>query len=112
MVRISLTFLKFSLEDILSLKDINRTFIILLPKKSQANTVDDYSPITLCNVVHKIISKVICNRLMIILLKMIGPFQSAFLKGGMISYNYIIAYEVTHSFKTKRKARQWELNWT
>jgi hypothetical protein len=45
------------------LKVINATMITLIPKENEAKTPDRYRPIALCNVVYKIISKVIDNRL-------------------------------------------------
>jgi hypothetical protein len=44
------------------------TFLALIPKKKEENTIDKYRPISLCNVVYKIISKIIANRLKPILL--------------------------------------------
>lgn len=35
--------------------------------------------------------------------KIISPFQSDFVKGRMITYNYIVAHEVLRSFKMKRE---------
>lgn len=64
-----------------------------------------FIPISLCNVCYKIISKIIANRLKIVLEKFIGSFQSAFVKGWMISYNYIIAHEILRSFKRRRKCK-------
>lgn len=89
-----------------SLSTINYTFIIFIPKKSQATSVNDFRPISHCNVVYKIISKVIANGLRLILTKIIGSFQSAFLKGIIVSDNYIIAHEVVHSFENKKKKLQ------
>jgi 23S rRNA U2552 (ribose-2'-O)-methylase RlmE/FtsJ len=45
------------------LKSLNATMITLIPKENEAKTLDHYKPIALCNVVYKIISKVIANRL-------------------------------------------------
>jgi hypothetical protein len=45
------------------LKALNATMITLVPKENEAKTPDRYIPIALCNVVYKIISKVIENRL-------------------------------------------------
>lgn len=45
----------------------------------------------------------------------VGPFQSTFIKGRMISHNYVIAREVLHSFEEKKKKKcitLWVLNLT
>jgi hypothetical protein len=43
------------------LKYLGSTFITLIPKENEARTPDRFRPIALCNVVYKIISKVIAN---------------------------------------------------
>ena len=45
------------------LKSINSTFIALIPKEAEACTPANFRPIALCNVLYKIISKVMENRL-------------------------------------------------
>ena len=59
----------------------------------------DYRPISLCNVVYKIIAKCLANRLKPHLPDYIHPSQQAFIKGRRISNNIIIAQEITHSFQ-------------
>lgn len=47
----------------LVLKDLNYTFIVLILKKKLAVKVRDFRPISLCNMVCKLVSKVVVNRL-------------------------------------------------
>lgn len=42
---------------------MNASFIALIPKKENAMTQDGFRPIALCNVVYKITSKVVANRI-------------------------------------------------
>ena len=43
--------------------DINHTHVVLIPKKKVCETPRDYRPISLCNVLYKIISKTLANRM-------------------------------------------------
>ncbi|XP_050125567.1 secreted RxLR effector protein 78-like [Malus sylvestris] len=53
-------------------------------------------PISLCNVLYKIVAKVLTNRLKTILPRIIAPTQSAFILRHLISDNYLVAAEVAH----------------
>ena len=43
--------------------DINNTNIVLIPKVKQPEKMSNFRSISLCNVIYKIISKVLANRL-------------------------------------------------
>src|ERR1041385_4818442 len=77
------------------------TNIALIPKKLVPILPSDYRPISLCNVIYKIIAKAIANRLKPHLPDYIDPAQQAFIKGRRISDNIIISQEITHSFSLK-----------
>jgi hypothetical protein len=84
------------------LKEQNHTFIALIPKKIGASSVHHYRPISLCNIIYKIISKLLANRLKPLLSNIISPFQTAFIPGRHIQDNSILAHEMLHSLKSKR----------
>ena len=66
------------------LRPFNATFLSLIPKEMGADCPDKFKPIALCNVVYKIISKVIANRLKPLLPSLIFPEQSSFVEGCQI----------------------------
>ena len=69
------------------LKEINHSFIALIPKGNNAASVNQFRPISLCNVLYKIISKLLANRLKQVLNKLISPWQTAFIPGRKIQEN-------------------------
>jgi hypothetical protein len=52
---------------------LNNTHICLIPKHNHPTTPADYRPIALCNVILKIITKTIANRIKTILPEIISP---------------------------------------
>jgi hypothetical protein len=63
---------------------LNSTFIDLIPKLDNPTTFDDFRPISLCNCLYKIISKIIARRIKEILSRKISREQSSFLEGRKI----------------------------
>lgn len=59
--------------------DLNNTNVVLLPKCDNPKSMKDLWPISLCNVVYKIISKVLCNRLKRVLPQLVDESQSTFI---------------------------------
>jgi hypothetical protein len=81
--------------------ELNQTFITLIPKKPNPTIPQDFRPISLCNVIYKIISKSLADRLKPHLPASIFPTQSAFIAGRHISSNVILTQEIVHSFMLK-----------
>ena len=84
--------------------EVNNTFIVLIPKSQSSTSFNHYRPISLRNVVYKIITKLLVSRLRNILHKLISPTQATFIPGRWIAVNQVIAHEMLHSFK-KRKVK-------
>lgn len=81
------------------LKDINCTVIALIPKVPEACKLSDFRPISCCNLIYKIISKIIANRLKPILQDCISPNQAVFLKGRSLGENVLLASELIREYR-------------
>eukprot|EP00253_Pinus_taeda_P005298 PITA_05298 len=86
------------------LKALNASFIAFIPKQENDMTPEGFRPITLCNVVYKIISKVIANRLKPLLPFLISEEQTGYMEGRQILNNIIQAHQVVHSLKSNKQA--------
>jgi hypothetical protein len=87
------------------LKSLNSTLINLIPKEYEVRTLDKFRLISLCNLVYKIISKVIANRLKPLLPLLISKEQSGFVEGRQTMDNVIQAHEIIHTLKIRKKSR-------
>ena len=75
---------------------LNHTFITLISKTKKLEFVQEYRPISLCNVLYKVFSKVLANRLKKILSLIITKHHSAFTKNRLITNNILMAFESLH----------------
>ncbi|GKA61771.1 hypothetical protein Tco_0761290 [Tanacetum coccineum] len=84
------------------LKELNHTIIALIPKVKSPTRINDYRPISCCNVLFKCITKIISNRIKESLKVLISQNQSAFVPGRRISDNILLTQELMHNYHLDR----------
>lgn len=72
----------------------NSTILTLIPKFPGASSIKDYRPISCCNTIYKVISKLLVSKLKLLLPEIILPNQSAFIKGRLLLENCLLASEI------------------
>ncbi|KAL0290169.1 UNVERIFIED_CONTAM: Retrovirus-related Pol polyprotein from type-2 retrotransposable element R2DM [Sesamum radiatum] len=81
------------------LKQVNA---LLIPKVRTPHSVADFRPISCCNVIYKVISKILVCRIREILDLLISPSQNAFIPGRLISDNVLLAQELFSGYNQCR----------
>lgn len=80
----------------IDMRRINIMKIVLIPKLKNSVNMGQFRPFSLCNVIFKIISKVLANRLRKALNPYIDETQGTFVLGQQITDNILVAYELLH----------------
>jgi hypothetical protein len=83
----------------------NDTTIVMIPKVDNPDKVAQFRLISLCNVVYKVISKILSSSLKVILPNIISHRQCAFISGRLITNNILLAYECINTMKKKKGNR-------
>ena len=82
---------------------LNKIFLALIPKSERANSSRQFRPISLCNVIYKIISKVLANHMKPLLPLLILAHQMGYVEGRQIMDSIILSQEIIHTLKYQRK---------
>jgi hypothetical protein len=84
------------------LQALNATFLTLIPKENHTTSPSHFRPISLCNVIYKLLTKIIATRLKPILPFIIFRNNLVMWKAGQILDSVILAHEVIHSLHSTK----------
>lgn len=80
------------------LGEVNSTFLTLVPKVENPNTVADFRPISCYTVIYKCITKILAVRMKKVLKDLVSMNQSAFISGRTIQDNILLAHEIIRKY--------------
>lgn len=83
-------------------EEANHSLICFIPKQAIPESISQFRPICLSNVVIKIITKVIANRMKPLMNDLVGLNQASFIPGRHTTDNILVAQEVVHSVHRKK----------
>lgn len=75
--------------------------MILVSKVKNAELDTESKPISCVNILYKVISKLLIKRLQEILVQVISPFHSAFIKGRLLAENVLFTIEMVHGYNMR-----------
>ncbi|MCH79574.1 putative ribonuclease H protein [Trifolium medium] len=90
-------FVKQAWSNPLILREVNCNDICLIPKVEHPKYIQQFRPISLCNTLYKIVSKVLTNRIKNTITKVVSPHQTGFIPGRSIHENIVVAQEMAHT---------------
>ena len=86
----------------MTLFEINRTNIVLVPKTNNPQRMIDFRPISLCNTIYKIVTKILVNQLKHLMPTLVSSSQTAFVLGRRGTDNVITAQELVYTIEQKK----------
>nr|GEX00960.1 hypothetical protein [Tanacetum cinerariifolium] len=88
--------------NIVLLKERNHIILVLIPKVTTAMKINDYHPISCCNVLYKCIRRIITNQMKDSLTELVSLNQFAFVPRRRIPDNILLTQELMHNYHLDR----------
>ncbi|KAL0458975.1 UNVERIFIED_CONTAM: putative mitochondrial protein [Sesamum latifolium] len=92
------------LNDHVMLNKMNYTHIVLIPKCEAPKMVAQLRSINLCNVIVKMASKCVANRLKLMLDSILSQSKPGFIQGRLITDNVFLAFKLNHYLQSSRRS--------
>ncbi|KAK3228762.1 hypothetical protein Dsin_000643 [Dipteronia sinensis] len=83
-------------------KELNQTFIALIPKCTNPETMKDYRPISLIRSLYKLLAKVLAGRMRKVIGSVVGESHMAFVHNRQILDSFVIAEDIIHHWKKNK----------
>lgn len=88
-----------------TIASLNHIYFAFILKIGKPKKITDYRPISWCNIIYRIVTKTIANRLKQFLHQVISQTQSAFTSTRLIIDNIIICYKCLHKSRHSKGKR-------
>lgn len=88
----------------LDIERLNHGIIGLIPKVLDADAIQKFRPICLLNVSYKILTKLLANRLGLIIAKVISLTQTTFVTDRYIMEGVVLLHETVHELQSTGKS--------
>ncbi|KAG7541754.1 Endonuclease/exonuclease/phosphatase superfamily [Arabidopsis thaliana x Arabidopsis arenosa] len=80
------------------LKQVNATILALIPKTVTSEKLSEFRPISCCNTIYKVISRLLAKRLKLFMGLAVQRNQVAFIQGRLLCENVLLASELVTDF--------------
>lgn len=84
------------------MREMNHTYISLIPKMEGRLGWNNFFLIALCNVMMKILTKILATRLWTVLDKLVSPSKADFIPNWSVTENTILNHEIMHYMNGKK----------
>jgi len=81
---------------------LNKTLIVLISKQFGPETINHFQPISLCNTIYKIVTKILVQRMKHLMPILVSPSQTAFISSRRGTDNVIMAQELMYTLEKKK----------
>lgn len=85
------------------LEPVSEDLVVLIPQVDSPSLITQFQPISLCNVIYKLVTKVLVNKIKHVLGDIVSPnYQGSFISGQQVTDNIIICQEIIHILCQKK----------
>lgn len=84
-------------------KGLNPSFIVLIPMKENSTRIKDFKPISIIGCMYQVITKLLANRLRLVMKGIISECQSTFMEGRQLVDSVVVVNETIEDVKRRKR---------